>query len=588
MKGIWKRVVALFTGCLLMSSLVGTGSAAASDPNLDWPCSLIIKAENDAVKVHEDNFIVDVYFVAYFREGYIFEATVPDFVALQEDLDAGGSGKDYADKLSQKAFLIATNEENSIARPMDSQLLSDNFFGGLDAGMYLVVVRGAEEEFPHIEERVDKDGKTYYASIVKDSENEYVFAPLLVTLPNKNGNVWEYDVTSALKADNYRRAQKKIVTHKEGQNGLSLANAEFKLYCTRVYDEDLPTDTITTYVEGVGYVPLYCVGTYTTDKNGDIEFEPPILDDNTLYAWVETKAPNGYALDTEPHFFNTYGRESDSDYYTTWLNQPSNNHALDTHVRYDNENPNGTGDVTFERTIITNEAGDLCNKIVLRNVSDSQDYYVRVRGFGTEEKSFGEIEARFDEIENWLGPDGNGYWYYTGNDNFHFKPGEELEVFYKPWSWEGTITDKDGKPLSSVGRLVITFDVVPATSDEPVNIFDMDWDPEYSEYNLNSGEDVLVISDGNGGYVKGSDTDMKYSDTAYRVEKCYFDEDSDDFVGFSILNRPSSPSKSKAVVQPGVELPETGGIGTTLFTITGSALIVIALVLLIHRNRRRT
>ncbi|MCH5191519.1 MAG: LPXTG cell wall anchor domain-containing protein [Oscillospiraceae bacterium] len=598
MKGLWKRIAALLTVCLLVIPLVGIGSAASA-PDLNSLCSLTVTAhlsdDPDVTAELVNNFAIDIYRVAYLQDGLTFDVQ-PAFTALADDLGTEG-GKVDTKALAQKALLIATDD--GYMGDFQSGLPLNTPIEDLEAGLYLVVARGVDQDRAYVKEIKDEDtGESFYASAVTYVNYEYVFSPVLVTLPTNEGGDdtvtandgnWIYHKTISLKVDRNAHSQKKIILHKEGETGLRLPDAEFKLYATRFVDGYPSDDTITAYVEGEGFVTLYCVGTYTTDKNGDIVLDAPLLDDNTLYAWVETKAPAGYVLDSNPHFFYAYGMEVPND-YVSWMNQPG---VLETHLRYDNEHPNGTGGVTFDRQT----SGDL-NEVTLSNATEAQPVCVRVKAYDSYEgyingESLGDFEAIYNG-DSWTYDSDDGYYYY----NEILNPGETADSLLVMAT--GTeLTDIDGYSLPRAGRLAIVYNFIPAQYDgegnpiDPRNA-DWNWDPQsngVSEMSLNSNEGMIrPMAEAKGGYqieLGGSDGDLRATGTARIVEQCNYSwdyKDSDSENGITIKNKPDEPTPPD---NPGVLLPETGGIGTTLFTVIGGGMIAIALLLLPGIKRRR-
>lgn len=580
MKKIWKSVVALLIACLLLIP-VGTASAA-SWPDLDSYCSLTIKLPS-GVEAEPDNFMVDLYRVAGLQvvDGYQGVSVVAEegaFGALEDDLLSG----DW-NAIAQKALMIALDNE-----PVASHYVNEQI-DDLVAGVYLVVVRGMDQEVT-LKEYTDENGDPAYSTAVNVMNYEYSFSPLLVTLPalegdadnmTGNGGSWIYDISISLKVERSERTQKKLILHKKSDSGVLLEGAEFKLYATRTADTPDTDDTITTYVEGVGYVTLYCIGTYTTDKDGNIELEAPILDDNTLYAWVETEAPANYELDPEPHFFFAYGMIVPND-YTYFINQPG---VLQTHLRYDTDNPNGTGSVTFERSIYSGDT----NTVTLSNAEDAQPVYVRARAFDSEDfsvdgESLGYFGTEFSG-EGWT-LDDDGYYYY---DNIIYGGQRSAELKIRV---EGAEYD-DGNLLPNAGRVAIVYDFVPVQYDEAGYPLDADWnwDPLYNgaeEASLNSDEAMIQpLAEAKGGYVielGGSGEDVKRTGTARYVEACYYSWDySDSENGITVINKFNEETPPQ---NPGVLLPETGALGTVLFTVVGGVIIATAAILLAIKKRK--
>lgn len=583
MRKLWKRLVALLVVCLL---LIPVGTANAAAPDLNSTYSLTVRIHEEYAEA-ADYLMVDLYYIAGLEavDGYDTVSVVPAqgaFGALADDFQSVENGENDWTSLAQKALKIVSENPYEIMPPYSGYIYSP--IDIYEAGIYMVVVRGMDQELNITANTDDETGEAYYSTVVNAQTNEYVFAPVLITLPDSQGGSgdWLYDLEISLKMEVNERTQKKLILHKVSDSGVLLPDAEFKLYATRTADTPDTSDTITTYIEGQGYVTLYCIGTYTTDKNGNIVLDAPLLDDNTLYAWVETKAPAGYELDPEPHFFFSYGMIVPND-YTYWINMPG---VLDTHLRYDNDNPNATGPVTFNRSAY----GDR-NTVTLLNNSDDfpQDIYVRVKAYSGEDIALGESLGYFDPAlsgDGWTMGD-DGYWYY----NELLSAGDVTEPLYIDVVGDEA-ADNNGNPLPRAGRVAIAYDFALKQLDENGNPY-ADWslDPLYSgseELNLNSGElTIRPMAEAKGGYVidLGNGADVKISGTARYVSQCYYDWDyseSDSYNGITVENTFTGNNPPD---DSGVELPSTGGIGTTLFTVIGGGLIAIAIILMIKKRK---
>ena len=598
MKVAWKRVAALLVMCLLLVPLCA-GSVLAVDT--DRKCSLVIliQTENGYTDLADADVVADFYLVANAVPGagdsYDLQLTAPF-----KDLDltgfaAGELDWDAADREAARiAFEGSVEPVRTSARPLERQY-------ELAAGMYLVVLRGENlEDYVTVVEREYLNEETgeveyieEYATIARDFYNGYMFSPQLVVIPyrglmmDEDGNWypaddWTYDGESVFKADPWERAMKKIILHKEDENGNRLPYAKFKLYATRLADPDHAEigDTLVTYVEGIGYVTLFCQGIYTTDRNGDIIISDPLMDDTTLYAWVEYEAPAGYELDPEPHFFFSYGMWVDHSDYASYLNEPG---YLDTQLRYDPESPTDTGSVWIERNIVGND-----QRIAFTNAEDGQPAYIRVYVYGSDEgeldgQSFGTFSPTIDG-EGWTRGDG-GYYYY---DEILY-PGQrttELRV-----SVNGDeVTDGEGNPLRISFRTPIVYDFTPVLQDENGNPYaDWSWDPMNPQNWTEGFSSILrpMAEAKGGGYIVGLAADVKSSGRAYWVESFIYDRDArdtDKWNGMTVTNKKKTETPPE---EPGTTLPETGGMGTVAFVVGGGGLVAISLFLLFKKKYRR-
>lgn len=592
-----KRIFALLVLCLMLVPLCA-GSALADQHlplDLDRLNSLKVCAVGETYKDLnvEEALSFDLFYVAETEyvpgyDTYSFR-TVEDFSALEEWLLQAENEETDWETVAQQALLIATGYADGFEDPTvwayNSELPLNELIGGEEgvfpSGLYLILVHGRGQGYG-VREHIDEDtGEVTYSTSAFDGNADYTFWPILISLPQKDSSDnWSYSEELFLKGEKNERLKKKLTLHKKSEEGENLEGAQFKLYATRLADPYAPgvdpQDTITTYVEGQGYVTLYRAGTYRTDKNGSIELDAPLLDDNTLYAWVETVAPNGYELDETPHFFYAYG-ENDEDYffdYAGWMNEPGN--YGDSHLLYD---PDFLSDVSFHRA----PEGD--SSVVTFYVAEScQPVYVRVKWVGSCEGVLnGESLADFYATVTgggWSGPDAEGYFCYT---EILYGGQETSPVRF---TLDGSETEnEDGTLISRAYRVAVVYDYIPVQYDQdgnPISPFDADWgwdprDSEGGELNRLPGGSLLQPM-ARGGYVLRF-PDLRFSGRPHRVESYGLQDE-----GVTIRNRkkPGNPPD-----EPGFELPETGGMGTFAFTFAGLGIVAIALFLFAVRKRER-
>lgn len=607
MKTCLKRFALLLAVCMLLTPLFVTGASADTplDPTRE-DCSLRVtipwfKEEDPGTA----EFVFAVYRVASMGENGVL---YPEGAFGGMDLNPV-DGQYDADALAKTALGISEGLEP------DAWYTVGDTIKNLETGLYLVLVRGNGQDRP--EYLYDEDGAPY-ATVAETVGYQYIFSPVLVTLPSLEGESWVYWQTINFKAEQHKKAEKKLMLHKVDpeEGNKPLEGATFKLYSTRVPDDIIPEDTILTYVEGGnpfdetagGYVTLYCIGSYTTDKNGDIVIDVPFLDDNTLYAWVESKAPAGYELDPTPQFFFAYG-EVIPNAYEDWMNVLSPVTNLDTHLRFNGKDPQDAGSVVLHRraqvTIVEDEddeaaEGEETEKVVrktvknivsLQNASDpekgGQPVWVRVKAVKNEEfsgrewKSFGEFYPNCsDDYGLWAGGEG-GWWYY----NEPLQPGDmtvDLNV---------EVLASESELENFAGRVAILYDVYPVVEDgnggyEPVDFF---WDP----FRREGGENAMfppallpMASGATGGYVvelSGGWGVKACSDTV-RVQRSYYCDNKEEW---EVIRAENKKSNENPPDEPGEELPSTGGSGTGAFYIAGGGLIAIALFLYMVRKRER-
>lgn len=609
-KGTLKRILALLLLCLLLVPLCA-GSALAV--NLDTECSLVIGIQevSGVPSPSEIGVVIDLYYVAGadYVEGYdaftLKPLEVSPFSALTERmLVASAGGNSEWDSFAQEALQIAlacgAYAGSWPVTPVQSGVPFGLEINGLKAGTYLVLAHGQDMEryiVDYIREYTDENGDTQevteYATFARDAEYDYWFTPVLVTIPEKLGNGdWLYEGTPELKMEPHERAKKKIVLHKVGDDGKSLPGAEFKLYATRLADPDKGdiTDTITTYVtgyekrengksvyEGMGYVTLFCQGTYTTDRNGDIIIEAPLKDDSTLYAWVETKAPAGYEItDDTPLFFFAYGMIRPEDYA-----QRMQDLRMEMRVFTEPERFNATGSRVIQRRV---EGKKQIISFVNEAEDGNQRVYVRAKaldsceGITDEQECLGFFSAEQISGEDWT-YGGDGFYYY----DCILEPGASTSEL--TFTIEGDeVEDADGKILSNTFRVPILYDFTPVQYDENGNPY-ADWGLEIeAEENglVPSLQPFAVVRPGGPGIT--STDDVKITGTPYMVRSSHFEMGNERNSGLTVTNKKRNENPPD---EPGVELPSTGGKGTFVFFLAGGGLIALASFLLVIKKRRR-
>lgn len=620
MKGMWKRIMALLIACLFAIPFAAVSNA------LYWvdvtqDCSLRVEVSDESFIAAEErkNFRVNVYQIATLenRKGSLVFAPTGVFKGFFTEADLnlqeGQYTKETEEALAQKALQIAMGigeyEKLEPQEPVRTISLFETC-KGFETGMYLVVPYGAGQDRPNIEATTNEDGKTVYISTAEDATYTYKFSPMLVSLPKAPDPRYDdnttdpvYDATVSLKGNRDKRSQKDLLLHKVDEEGrpIKQAGVTFELYCTRLPDGMRLEDakTITTYVDYKdgsatsmqGYVTLYCIGEYTTDQNGEIRMEAPILDDNTLYAWLETRAPEGYVLDPEPHFFFSTGVNTTKD-YAEFLNQPD---VLATHLRYDPENPDAPGGMTVRREAITveeiSQRPDDTSRVTFSYAPDApwtQGVFLRARVYNSVEYVMDGTEYGVFDSET----TGDG-WFYGGDGFYYYGeilfPGQEAEPLRVQALQRDISFDAKG---SIAGRVAITYDFAPAviTEDWPIPHAEWDWDPMAQEeggeeYSLGAGEaQIRPLVEATGGYApEFTPGDPKTGKACYVERSVCNWENSDAENGLNFENK----KQENPPDTPGVELPETGGVGSTVLSVAGGGLIAFALLLLSVKKRKR-
>lgn len=582
-----KRFALLLAVCMLFASLCASGMVSAGSVlDADATCSLTVNVCTDYQEdASPEDFKAMLYKIADLNGDATLRAVGNEFGALESYLKPV-DGKYQDHDLARKALTIAA----SLERDADETGVVGEKIDDLTTGLYLVVVCGADQDAPEYVYNEDGDAIATEATV---GMYKYTFDPVILSLPFYQENVdedgevisgdWIYNMTVSFKAERDLLVGKKLTLHKVDATDRQkpLPGAKFELYSTRWASDDIPEKTITAYVEGKGFLPLYYMGTYETDENGNIVADAPVWDDNTLYAWVETQAPEGYELDPTPHFFFAYGEyahPSGRGNYEDWMNRSGM--YMDTMLRYSSNNGgNDSGMVTFNR--VKGKAGQ--NVVTITN-NGTEPIFVKVGVYmSTEYIPQIEEDEKALLTEFYLEASGDGW-----------SGGEEGDYFYGPLLQPGETTEplfvqcaewmmKPGSMTSYAGRYALTYDFSPVfysdlfVDDEGNKLphSDYDWDPRDPIPGEEDGEWIYEPLPESKWGVKVTGSAVKVARNDYAVGQ----EDSEN--GITITNEENPPE------EPGTELPSTGGRGTAPFYIAGSGLIAIALFLFAVRKRRR-
>lgn len=583
-----KHLALLLTLCVLLAAFCASFAVSAGSVlDADAICSLTVNVCTDFQDATPEDFEVLLYKIADLNGDATLRAVENEFVALESYLKpVDGAYQDH--ELARKALTIAA----SIERDPDETGVVGEKIDGLTTGLYLVVVRGADQEAPEYVYNEDGDAVSTEATV---GLYKYTFDPVLLSLPfyekkvDEEGEVtsaeWVYDMTVSFKAERDMQVGKKLTLHKVDATDRQkpLPGAKFELYSTRWASDNIPEKTITAFVEGKGFLPLYYMGTYETDENGNIVADAPVWDDSTLYAWVETKAPEGYELDPTPHFFFAYGEyahPSGRGAYEDWMNEKGR--YMDTMLRYSSNNGgNDSGMVTFNRTV-----GDEGQNVVTITNNGTEPIFVKVGAYKSVEyipQLEEDEEALLTEFQ--LEAFGDG-WYGEGEGDYFYnellQPGETTEplsVQCAKWMME------PGSMTSYAGRYALTYDFSPVFYsdwfvDDEGNMLphsDYDWDPREPIPGGEDGEWIYEPLPESKWGVKVTGSAVKVARSDYAIGQ----EDGEN--GVTITNEPTS----EETPPDGMELPETGGFGTFPYILGGSGLMAISLFLFAVRKRIR-
>ncbi len=213
-KWIW----ALAAAACIMLAVPFTGGAA-QDLDLNRDCSLTVSSGDGEMAglLAEAGVVVDLYKVADASEegagGYGF-ISKGAFSALQIGEDIDGAGWQ---QLAQQAAGIALGADGGPGQvpsvqgaALDSPITSGSG-GNLDAGLYLLIARGADVKDYVVAAR-GEDGEERIATVAYTRDKTIRFAPELVAVPSKeadengvintaNPGEWIYDLTVYLKPE---------------------------------------------------------------------------------------------------------------------------------------------------------------------------------------------------------------------------------------------------------------------------------------------------------------------------------------------------------------------------------------------------
>lgn len=402
LKTLSRRFALLLAVCLLLVPLCASGVSAV---NLSESCSITFRLDTNAFSdMYGENgntaVVADLYLVADAvavenADAYTFQLR-DAYRGLPNPGDAGVD----RDAFAQAAMKIALEWETPSPSAVPANTKAEN----LSAGLYLVLIHGNDVDYV-----ANVNGKLVTTALSADGRTRYCFNPVLVSVPTKpadsegsvntaNPGAWIYDHEFTPKPEQDDYSEKKLILHKVGEDGKKLPNAKFKLYATRLVgdinggdiNDGIPVDneTLTVYTEEYGYITLYCVGEYTTDKNGDIIIShPEVMDDDVLYAWVETEAPEGYDLDPTPHFF-----------FAQYEGGVANPELYPDTVYFDAD-PDAAGGVQVTREM-KRISSSMANVLTFRNVS-GEPVTIKVQGYGCEGVSFSLFDLDKEDGYDW-------------------------------------------------------------------------------------------------------------------------------------------------------------------------------------------
>lgn len=192
MKRNWKNLAAFVLVLALVAAVPGIGAALAAGnpaPDLDRECSLTVRFDEKAYEdLSAEDLVVDLYRVAD------FDLTPEEAFQRVARYLNGEYGTEEMERTAQRVAAIALSEDGP-RRYRASEAVNEEI-DGLEPGMYLVVIRGAE--LRRLSDYMTELDDGTIVTIAKGEEYDYHFLPILVTLPGtvvaKDGTVtYVYD-----------------------------------------------------------------------------------------------------------------------------------------------------------------------------------------------------------------------------------------------------------------------------------------------------------------------------------------------------------------------------------------------------------
>ncbi|MCH5191512.1 MAG: hypothetical protein J1F23_05040 [Oscillospiraceae bacterium] len=203
MKHIYKRLTALLTVFALMVAAVSV-TANAVDVGRSCTLTVNLSGKSEYADIEEADLVADFYKVAdavadSSYDSYAYSDPYPAYSGLVLNGIQDNSGwTDLAQKAADRAL---ANDSPAI-----SGVSIETPVKNLSTGLYLVLVHGAGVE-NYVSEGKDKDGNKIISTIASTSSHTYRFAPILLSLPGREGisGDWIYDTAITLKAEQQTR-----------------------------------------------------------------------------------------------------------------------------------------------------------------------------------------------------------------------------------------------------------------------------------------------------------------------------------------------------------------------------------------------
>lgn len=210
MKHIWKRLTAMVMAFTMMAAVTPVASTVKA-VNIDSPCSLTVNYPEEYADLSEADLLVDVYLIAYAEalEGadtYTFGEPESGFNGLDPN---SGDFEALAQEAAKRALV-----ENAV-EPTENDVQLGNEISDLSSGLYLVIVRGNQENY--ISKVKDDQGREKIVTTALTAANVYSFSPVLVSLPTLESSDWVYDSQITLKFEQgYRFGSLEIIKNLTG------------------------------------------------------------------------------------------------------------------------------------------------------------------------------------------------------------------------------------------------------------------------------------------------------------------------------------------------------------------------------------
>ena len=255
MKKNWKIVTTLL---LLFALVLGMGQGVALPAkavSLGEPCYITV-VDDELDEAVKSTMVVDIYFIAGAVEVTGYDGYALDPLPQYAGIDLeSGNGQSIAQALMQR---VLENWEV----PTEAGLRLGTQSQELNPGLYLVLVRGEEATEPY--DYVGQENGKLFTCVHADT-TVYRFSPILISLPTREQNEgntadpgpWKYAETVSLKHESDATEGSKDVTLEKVDADVPDRFLPGAAFQLYAASPATAGDTMKVYVEGMGEVTLY-------------------------------------------------------------------------------------------------------------------------------------------------------------------------------------------------------------------------------------------------------------------------------------------------------------------------------------------